>query len=318
MDLIQLRYLLAIAQAGSLSAAAKRVGVTQPTLTVAMRKLEEELGSTLLVRDHRGVTLTSTGEALRAHAEQAVTLLEQATTQIRDLERSFEGSFILGCHESLGAYFLPGFLSSFLSAEPRIHLALWNGSSAAVQQAVIERRIHFGLVVNPRPQPDLVIMPLFHDAVDLFIAKQHGTALGGAISGHSFDTARRRLLSEPLVFAGRIAQSQELIDRLAALQIRPSRLLSCGDLELVKSLALHGVGTALLPRRVAGYGQPLALQRLHPDLPCFPDSICLLFRGDLHRTRGALRVKEELVVHGKRLHEQGDGYDPPSGTPPHL
>ena len=137
MELIQLRYLLAIAQAGSLSAAAKRVGVTQPTLTVAMQKLEEELGSTLLVRDHRGVTLTSTGEALRSHAEQAVTLLEQATTQIRDLERSFEGSFILGCHESLGAYFLPGFLSSFLSAEPRIHLALWNGSSAAVQQAVI-------------------------------------------------------------------------------------------------------------------------------------------------------------------------------------
>ena len=140
-------------------------------------------------------------------------------------------------------------------------------------------------------------MPLFHDAVDLFIAKQHGTAMGGPISGHSFDTARRRLLAEPLVFAGRIAQCQELIDRLAA---------------------LHGVGTALLPRRVAGYGQPLALQRLHPDLPCFPDSICLLFRGDLHRTRGALRVKEELVVHGKRLHEQGDGYDPPSGSPPHL
>jgi len=318
MDLSQLRYLLAIAQAGSLSAAAKRLQVSQPTLTGAMQRLEEELGSTLLVRDHRGATLTSTGEALRTYAEQAVTLLEQATVQIRDLERSFEGSFILGCHESLGAYFLPRFLSGFLAAEPRIDLALWNGSSAAVQQAVIERRIHFGLVVNPRPQPDLVIVPLFHDAVDLFISAQQGKTVGTPSSGHSFACARRRLAERPLIFAGRISQCQELIDRMAALDIRPPRLLSCGDLELVKSLAIHGVGTALLPRRVAGYGQPLALQRLHAELPSFPDTICLVYLSDLHRTRGALRVKEALAAHGRRLHEEGDGFEPSDPAPPRL
>ena len=87
MDLNQLRYLLAIAQAGSLSAAAKKLRVSQPTLTVAMRRLEEELGTTLLTRDHKGVSLTSTGEALRGHAEQAVSLLDAATLQVRDLER---------------------------------------------------------------------------------------------------------------------------------------------------------------------------------------------------------------------------------------
>lgn len=316
MDLSQLRYLLAIAQAGSFSAAAKRLHVSQPTLSIAIQKLEEELGSTLFLRDHRGVSLTSTGEALRAHAEQAVTLLDEATIAIRDLERSFEGSFILGCHESLGAYFLPRFLSAFLQAESRIDLTLWNGSSALVQQAVIERRIHFGLVVNPRPQPDLVIVPLFHDAVDLFVSAQQGKQPGQPTPFLSFDDARKRLAERPLVFAGRISQCRELIDRLAALDIRPPRLLSCGDLELVKSLAIHGVGTALLPRRVAGYGQPLALQRLHPELPCFPDTICLLYRSDLHRTKGALRVKEALTAHGKRLHEEGDGYEaPPSGAP---
>jgi len=318
MDLSQLRYLLSIAQAGSLSAAAKRLRVSQPTLTVAMQKLEEELGTTLLVRDRLGVTLTSTGETLRLHAEQAVTLLEQATTQIRDLECSFEGNFILGCHESLGAYFLPRFLSGFLSAEPRIELVLWDGSSAAVQQAVIERRIHFGLVVNPRPQPDMVVVPLFHDAVDLFISAQEGKTVGTPLSGLSFACALKRLAEHPLVFAGRISQCQELIDRLAALDIRPPRLISCGNLELVKNLAIQGVGTALLPRRVAGYGQPLALQRLHPELPCFPDTICLLYRSDLHRTRGALRAKDALTAHGRRLQEEGDGYEPPRAGAPRL
>ncbi len=318
MDLTQLRYLLAIAQAGSLSAAAKKLRVSQPTLTVAMRRLEEELGSTLLTRDHRGVSLTSTGEALRVHAEQAVSLLESATLQVRELERSLEGSFILGCHESLGAYFLPGFLSEFLTTETRIDLSLWNGTSALVQQSVLERRIHFGLVVNPRPVADLVIVPLFHDAVDLLISSHHGKAEASPLSGLSFVEAQQRLAEQPLVFAGRVSQCVELIERLTALGIRPPRLLSCGDLELVKSIALHGVGTALLPRRVAAYGQAHKLQRLHPDLPCFPDTICLLFRSDLHRTRGALRVKDALIAHGKSLHALGDGYDPPSAEPPRL
>lgn len=318
MDLNQLRYLLAIAQAGSLSAAAKKLRVSQPTLTVAMRRLEEELGTTLLTRDHKGVSLTSTGEALRGHAEQAVSLLDAATLQVRDLERSLEGSFILGCHESLGAYFLPGFLGEFLRTEARIDLSLWNGTSASVQQSVIDRRIHFGLVVNPRPVADLVIVPLFHDAVDLLVSAMHCGGEEGPLSGLSFAAAEQRLAEHPLVFAGRVSQCVELIDRLSALGIRPPRLLSCGDLELVKSIALHGVGTALLPRRVAGYGQARALRRLHPELPCFPDTICLLFRADLHRTRGALRLKDALIAHGKELHAQGDGYDLPSSEPPRL
>ena len=87
----------------------------------------------------------------------------------------------------------------------------------------------------------------------------------------------------------------------AANSLVPTRLLSCGDLELVKSLALEGIGVALLPRRVAAYGQEGKLVRLHPALPHFPDIICLVYRADLHRTRAAVRLKDALVAHGKKL-----------------
>lgn len=321
MDLNHLRYFLAIVSAGSLSGAAKDLGLTQPTLTGAMRRLEENLGSTLLLRDHGGVSLTSTGEALRRHAEQVLRLVDEAKVQIRDLERLFEGTFILGCHESLGAYFLPGFLSTFLAAQPRIDLTLWNGNSAAVQQAVVERRVHFGLVVNPRSHPDLVLVPLFHDAMDLFVAVDGTPSAKSKSSAPSTQSAadlaaaRQRITTGPLVYASRVSQCRELIDRLAEQDIRPLRQLSCGDLELVKSLALSGVGVALLPRRVAGYGHQGALRRLHPSLPHFPDTICLVYRGDLHRTRAALRVKEALLAHGHKLHQTGDGFEPPSPKP---
>ena len=81
----------------------------------------------------------------------------------------------------------------------------------------------------------------------------------------------------------------------------PRRTLSCGDFELVKSLTLAGVGVGMLPRRVAAYGHPGKLTRLHPDLPFFPDVITLVYHGEMHRTRAAMRLKDALVAHGKEL-----------------
>ena len=92
-----------------------------------------------------------------------------------------------------------------------------------------------------------------------------------------------------------------LLKRLAAAGLTPTRLLSCGDLELTKSLALAGVGVALLPRRVAAYGQRGKLVRLGADMPFVEDTISLLYRGDIHRTKAAFRLKDALIAHGKTL-----------------
>ncbi|MBN1210344.1 MAG: LysR family transcriptional regulator [Myxococcaceae bacterium] len=297
MDLTHLRYFHVTAAAGSMSAAARKLGISQPSLTVAIRHLEKHLGTTLFLRERNGVRLTSTGELLLRHATNVLALIEHAEQDVRGLESDEVGSFVIGCHESLGAYFLPRFMASFLREAPRIELTLWNGSSAAVVEAVIDRRVNFGLVVNTKPHPDLVIVSLFEDAVDFFIA----TPPAGAPAVTQLEEAHRRLREAPLIFAGRVFQSQELLEQLAAKKLRPHRLLSCGDLELVKSLTLAEIGIGLLPRRVAAYGQEGRLRRLHPSLPFFPDTISLVYRADGHRTRAALRLKEALVRYGRGL-----------------
>lgn len=298
VDLAHLRYFQSIARNGSLSAAARALGVSQPTLTVAVRNLEEQLGTTLLHRSREGVKLTRTGEELLDHATQVFTLIERAKERIVGLEGDDVGSFVIGCHESLGAYFLPSFLRGFLESAPRIEITLWNGTSAAVRDAVIARQVDFALVVNPRPHPELVMVELFRDAMDVFVASSTSPRVATREGAHA------RLRAGPLVFAGRVGQCQELIDRLAAQSLLPTRMLSCGDLELVKSIALQGVGVALLPRRVAAYEQEGRLVRLHPEMPFIPDIISLLYRADIHRTRGAMRLKDALVAHGKKLEER--------------
>ena len=290
-----LRYFQAVARCGSLSAAARILQVSQPGLTAVIKQLEESFGTKLLVRLRTGVSLTSTGEELLRFANESLARLEEVEHRIKGLESEEVGSFVIGCHESLGAYFLPQWMTRFLESNPRIQLSLSNASSRAVLEATVERSVHFGLVVNPDPHPDLVQMKLFRDAVDLFVLAD------GAPEAGDLEAAKQRLRRGPLVFAGRIVQSQQIIDQLAALDALPPRLLSCGDLELVKSFALAGLGVAIIPRRVARYLQERKLRRLHPALPFVADEIHLLFRGDAHRTRAFVITKDAIVAHGRAL-----------------
>jgi DNA-binding transcriptional LysR family regulator len=300
MDLSALRYLDAVARHGSLTAAAKALHVAQPTLTLAMRNLEKRFNTTLLVRTRSGVSLTPSGEELVRHTQDIFAILERAEQRIHGLQTDEVGRFVLGCHESLGAYFLPGFLIDFMESAPQIELTLWNGSSASVIDAVVRREVHFGLSVNPIPHPDLVLLELFRDAMDLVTLVSDDDA-NHVTEEQKLAAAHALLKKGPIIFAGRVPQCQELLGRLAAEELLPARQVSCGDLELTKSMILGGLGVGVLPRRVAAYNAMGKIRRVHPSLPFVPDTIFLLFRADMPKTRGFLRLKEALVAHGRKL-----------------
>lgn len=305
MELTHLRYFLEVRTRGSLTAAAKALGVSQPTLTVAIQRLEKDLRTTLLLRGRSGVTLTATGRSLAHDAEEVFSALERAEARIQGLEDRDIGKFVVGCHEPLGAYFLPSFFRKLYTEHPGIDVALWNGPSAAVRDAVIGRDVDFGLVVNPSSHPDLVLVELFRDAVDFFVdagdleTKKRRAPFGAKTR----EEAHKRVRKGPLIHAGRVSESQELLRALEKAHVVPEKLLSCGDFELVKALTMAGVGVGVLPRRVAAYGHDGLLVRLHADMPAFGDKIFLIYRGDMHKTRAALKLKQALVDHGKALRD---------------
>jgi DNA-binding transcriptional LysR family regulator len=149
--------------------------------------------------------------------------------------------------------------------------------------------------VNPIPHPELVLVDLFKDAVEIVVSVDRAPA------SDDIADAIEVLQAGQLIYAGRVTQCQELVSALAAKKLLPARSLTCGDLELVKSLTVSGVGIGLLPWRVAAYGQEGKIRRLHPSLPRVSDTISLAYRADLHRTRAAMRLKDALVAHGKKL-----------------
>lgn len=305
MELTYLRYFRAIAEHGSLTAAARALGCSQPTLTAAVRRLEERFGTTLLLRSARGVEVTSTGAEVLRCAVEVHAALESTELRVADLERAPTGRFVVGCHESLGAYFLPAFLRGFHAEAPNVDVVLWNGPSAEVVREVVERNVHFGLVVNPEPHPDLVMVRAWRDAVGLFTVSPAA----------DLPTARTRIQQGPIIAAGRLHQSRAWLEYLDALGITPLRVITCGDLELVKSLTLGELGVGLLPRRVAAYGAGDRLHALHPSLAVFPDEIYLIYRADQHRTRAGMQLKDALLAQGRAIDAD---YEEPASVPAYL
>jgi len=307
LDTALCRTFVAVADAGSMTRAARHLRVSQPSVTGAIQRLESELGLTLFQRERQGVTLTDEGQQLYSRALHILDFMAETERVVLATQVDARGQFRIGCHVSLGAYVLPSFMTGFEAEAAAIEIDLFNASSAEITDAVVARQVHFGLVVNPLPHPDLVIIDLFGDAVDLFARARSGQAPPMCLT-EDLDEARLLVRTSRLVFAGRVGQSHGIIDMLAADGIAPTRRLACGDLELVKSLTLGGVGIGLLPRRVALYGGHRSLVRVHRLLPFFPDTICLLYRADLPRTRAAMLLKNALVEHGRKLGSADDAY----------
>src|SRR5215211_1775391 len=129
LELNDLRYFMEVKARGSLTAAARALGVSQPSLTAAMQRLEKHFETTLLLRDHTGVKLTVTGRALAYDAEELFEILARAERRVHGLEDEEAGRFVIGCYESLGAYFLPEFLRAFFLAHPKMDVSVSNASS---------------------------------------------------------------------------------------------------------------------------------------------------------------------------------------------
>ncbi len=287
-----IRVFTAVAEHGGVTAAARALGLSQPAVSAAIHKLEEELETTLLLRTSRGVSLTATGHALLKHAQGMERAATVAHREIGGLEDEPRGRFTIGCHESLGAYFLPPLFTHFFAEHPAIDLVLSNANSRDVERAVIDRRIDFGVVVNPEQHPESIVTPLFVDRV--------------AIVAHRalFRNKRpwREMIAEhALVHAPALRQTQFILGALDQAGVAPRRAVPCVSLELVKSLVLDRVGLGILPLRVARYHTPEDRVRVVVKDPGFDDRIALVRRVDLHVTSAAHLVLDAFAAHGKEL-----------------
>src|SRR3954454_13448830 len=117
-----LTYFLEIAHLGNLTHAANRPGVSQPSLTLAMQRLEQSVGTGLFIRSRQGVKLTKAGDRLLLEARKLMSQWEELRVQTLGSMNEIRGNFVIGCHPSVAHYSLPLFLPALLAAHQQLEV----------------------------------------------------------------------------------------------------------------------------------------------------------------------------------------------------
>lgn len=167
MELRHLRYFLAVATSKNFTRAAETLHVSQPSLSVQIRDLEEELGAKLFDRLGRTVLLTQAGTLFREHAERAIRELEHASQLVRELHGAQRGRLIVGTLASVNSYLIPTFASQFTSRFPGIHLQVHSQPSADIVEGLLANRLDLGICLLPVAHRQLTTVPLFDERLVL-------------------------------------------------------------------------------------------------------------------------------------------------------
>lgn len=253
-NLTDLKYFLEVAKTGNITRASERLGVTQPSITLALKRLEDKTGIILLERSRKGTTLTRQGEGLFKIGERMLQEWERDTRMIAQGQKEPMGRYSIGVHSSVAQYTLSQFLPQLLEKYPELEFDFIHDLSRKITEQVISRECDLGLVINSIPHPDLVIQKLLTDEVTLF---KHPAYKG-----------------DMLILDPSLKQSQTLLKNIRKV-FSYNRVIHSSSLEVIRNLCEHKAGVAILPNRVASLSKEI---RSLPGAPTFKDELSLIYR----------------------------------------
>lgn len=279
-----LRTFREVARLGTVSAAARALNLSQPTVSWTIKKLEEQFGSALFQRTNKGMSLTRAGINLDERAENLILQFRSLRDQMKAESEEIRGSYSLGVFAILGSFILPRFCPSLLEQHPHLDLNLVHDLSRNIAEKVITGRLDFGVVVNPPQHDDLVIHELYQDEIK-FWTRTPPTSLQDPQSDRSVLWVHPNLRQNRTLL--REARESKLFDH--------KRICYSTDLLVILHMITSGCGIGLLPETIArAYGGSPITQL--PQSPIYNDAICLIYRHDLEKTRAAETIKEAILA----------------------
>ena len=149
MELRVLRYFLAVAREGNITAAANFLHLTQPTLSRQIKDLENELGQRLLIRKSHHVVLTPEGMLLRKRAEEIIAMVDKTEAEFISLENTISGDIYIGSGETRAIKTVAEIIKEMRDAYPGIHCHLYSGNAQDVTERLDKGLLDFGILIQP-------------------------------------------------------------------------------------------------------------------------------------------------------------------------
>ncbi len=242
MNLNHLRVFHAIAAAGSITAAARTLQVSQPAVSKQLRDLEGALGAHLVDRLPRGVRLTAAGRVLAEHAARIFGVEQTAEVELAALLGVRRGQLSLGASTTIGSYLVPRVFGAFRRLHPALRLELEIGNTAAIHDLVRQQVVELGLTEGFVTDDDLTTKMFDQDEMVAIAAP------GDPILARTPLTTKE-LVALPLLMRERGSGTREVIEAAFAkkrLVVEP--VMSLGSTEALKNAVAAGLGVAIVSR----------------------------------------------------------------------
>lgn len=241
MTLRQLEAFLAVAREGSFSLAAKRIHLSQPTLSEHVAELEGELGARLFLRAGRTVALTEPGRVFQAYALRAVTTIADARRAMQELDGLQRGSLVVGASTTPGTYLLPAVIARFRARYPGIVLRLDLGNSREIEERIQTNELDLGIVGGHElARGERCVAAGVDDELVLVVGPAHRWARARAI-------IPARLAEEPLLVREEGSATRRVTERaLQQAGVTVQIGMELAHTEAVKQAVMAGLGVAFV------------------------------------------------------------------------
>lgn len=260
MDLRQVRIFVEIARQRNFTRAAERLSIAQPAVSMAIRRLEEELDLVLFNRREKRVSLTAEGEIFLGRAEQILADVRAAEAEMGELRGLGKGEVRMGIPPMLSTYFFPAIIRDFAKRYPNLHLSVYGEGAWRIQKMIMQGELDMGVIAGDASQENLEVRRFLREEVVICVPPDHPFAGREQVPFAEF--AR-----QPLVFFKEGYYLRELIfDFLKETGITPNIVFETNLFSLNTSLVRNGLGISAFLRMVVARDTDLRAVSFDPPL----------------------------------------------------
>lgn len=284
VDLVSLSLFSLVARTGSISQGAGLAALAVGAASKRLSDLERSLGTTLLERHSRGVTLTEAGLALQRHAQRILSDVDQMAADLSDYASGLTGVVRLWANTSAVTQFLPGQVSAFVRDNPRIRIELEEADSHEIVVAVLDGRADLGIFADRTPALGLHVLNYRHDRLVLVVPAGHPLARRKAVRWEQAVEYDFVTLAKATSLHKRLEMETEKLGR------RLKNRIQVRSFDAMCRMIAAGLGIAVLPDvAVEPLLKPLNLRRVALDEP-WSDRTLLIGVRDLDALPRHVRV----------------------------
>ncbi len=293
MTLTELRYIVAVARERHFGKAAEACFVSQPTLSVSIKKLESELRTQIFERRSSEISLTDAGQKI---VHQAQLVLDEASRLKLIADQGKDhliGPLRLGVIFTVGPYLLPRIVKTIFNATPKMPLVLFENYTVILLEQLRKGSLDLAIMAEPFEQTGLEVLPLYDESFVVAVPKNHSLNQFKKVSSSDLKNETMLLLGVGHCFRDQVLDVCPESARFSPNSVGIQKTFEGSSLETIRHMVASGLGITVLPKMsLQSHLENTNVNFIEFEIPVPSRRVALVWRKSFSRTRAIEKIHE--------------------------